>query len=72
MGIFLLLKVENTPLKHWFDSSGWQITEAMHDVIFSKAMAIISSVIYVVVSVDEMTIVDAQQWINIHAYVMKN
>jgi hypothetical protein len=44
----------------------------MHDVVLSKAMVVISSVIYVVVSVDEMTIVDAQQWINIHAYVMKN
>jgi hypothetical protein len=32
----------------------------MHDVVLSKAMSIISSANYVVVSVDEVTIVDAQ------------
>jgi hypothetical protein len=44
----------------------------MHDVVFLKVMYVISSVNYVVVSADEVTIIDAQQWINIHAYMMKN
>jgi hypothetical protein len=42
----------------------------MHDVVLLKAISIISNVNYVV-SVDEMTTIDVQQWINIHAYVMK-
>jgi hypothetical protein len=70
--LFLLLKVKSTPLKHWFDSNGWQITKAVHDVVLLKAMFVISSVNYVIVSANEATIVDAQQWINIHAYMMKN
>ncbi len=60
------------PLKHQSNNSGWQITKAMHDVVLLKVMYVISSVNYVVVSVDEVTIIDAQQWINIHAYMMKN
>jgi len=35
-------------------------------------MSIIPSVNYVAISVDEMTTIDVQQWINIHAYMMKN
>jgi hypothetical protein len=43
----------------------------MHDIVFLKAIFIISSVNYVV-NEDEVTTVDVQQWINIHAYMMKN
>jgi hypothetical protein len=37
---FLLLKVESMPLKHWSDISGWQIVEAMHDVVLLKTMSV--------------------------------
>lgn len=56
----LLLKVKNTPLKHWYDSSGWQIIRAMHVVVLSKVMYVISSANYVVVSADEVTTIDVQ------------
>ncbi len=36
------------------------------------SMFVISSVNYVAISANEMTIVDDQQWINIHVYMMKN
>jgi len=70
--LFLLLKVKNTPLKHWLDSSDWQIAEAMHDVVLFKTSSMILKANFVVVSADEMTAIDAQQWINIHGYVMQN
>jgi hypothetical protein len=44
----------------------------MHDVVILKAIFIISSANYVVVSADEMTNIDVQQWINIHVYMMKS
>jgi hypothetical protein len=44
----------------------------MHDVVLLKAIFIISNINYVVVSANEVTIVDVQQWINIHVYMMKN
>jgi hypothetical protein len=44
----------------------------MHDVVLSKVMYVISNANYVVVNAYEVTNVDAQQWINIHAYMMKN
>jgi hypothetical protein len=68
--LFLLLKVKNTPLKHWSNTSGWQIVEAMHDVVLSKMLFMISKANFVVVSVDEVTTIDVQYWINIHGYVM--
>jgi hypothetical protein len=55
------------------DSSGYQIAKAMHDVVLSKVVFIILKVNYVVINVDEVTIVDVQHWIYIHAYyVLKN
>ncbi len=38
---FLLLKVKNTPLKHWSNSSGQQIAKAMHHVALSKTLSMI-------------------------------
>ncbi len=70
--LFLLLKVKNTPLKHWSNSSGWQIAKAMHDVVLSKTLCMISKVNFVAANADEVTIIDAQQWINIHGYVVQN
>jgi hypothetical protein len=68
--LFLLLKVKNTPLKHWSNSNGWQIAKVMHDAVLSKTLCMISKVNFVVASANEVTIIDAQQWINIHGYVM--
>jgi hypothetical protein len=58
--LFLLLKVKNTPLKHWSNSSGWQITKAMHDVVLSKMLCMISKVNFVIASANEVTTIDAQ------------
>jgi hypothetical protein len=44
----------------------------MHDVVLSKVMYVISNVNYVAINADEVTTIDVQQWINIHAYMMKN
>jgi len=44
----------------------------MHDVALSKMLSMILEVNFVVVNVNKVTIVDAQQWINIHGYVMQN
>jgi hypothetical protein len=57
-----LLKVKNTPLKHWIDSSGWQIAKAMHDVVLSKTIFMISKVNFVTANAanaDEVTTIDA-------------
>jgi hypothetical protein len=43
----------------------------MHDVILSKAITfVILKANYVVISVNEVTIVDPQKWMNIHIYVI--
>jgi hypothetical protein len=70
--LFLLLKVKNTPLKHWLDNIDWQIAEAMHDVVLFKTSFMILKTNFVIVSAYAMTAIDAQQWINIHGYVMQD
>ncbi len=44
----------------------------MHDVVLSKMLFMILEGNFVTVNVDEVTVVDAEQWINIHGYVMHN
>jgi hypothetical protein len=44
----------------------------MHDVVLPKTMSIIFKVNFVVVNVDEITIIVVYWWINIHIYVMHN
>jgi hypothetical protein len=42
-GLFLLLRVKISPSNHWLDNScGWQIVEAMQDMVSCKAMFVIS------------------------------
>ncbi len=69
--LFLLLKVINTPLKHWLYSSDSHIAEAMHDVVLSKTLFMISEVNFIVVNANEMNTFDVQQWISIHGCVMQ-
>jgi len=57
--LFLLLKVKTTPLKHWIDSSGWQIAKTTHDVVLSKTIFMISKVNFVTANADEVTTIDA-------------
>jgi hypothetical protein len=44
----------------------------MHDVVLSKAMFIIFKKNNVVANANKVTIVNVQQWINIHIFLMKN
>jgi len=64
--------IKNASLKHWLNSSGWQIVEAMHDVVFSKTMFIILEANYVFGNANDVTTIDALHWMNIHIYVMQN
>jgi hypothetical protein len=57
--LFLLLKVKNTLLQHWSNRNGWYIAKAMHDVVLSKTLFIILEANFVIVSANEVTIVDA-------------
>jgi hypothetical protein len=52
--LLLLLKVKNTSLKNWLESSGKQFAKAMHNVVLSKAILDISKINYVVVSANEV------------------
>jgi len=68
--LFLLLKVKNTSLKHWSDSSGKQFAKGMHNVVLSKAILDVSKINYVVVNANEMILLILKNG-SISIYVMK-
>jgi len=70
---FLLLKVKITPLKHWSYNCDWQIAKVLHDMVHDKSDVyhFLKKECNIDVSANEVMIVDAKRWINIHAYVMK-
>jgi hypothetical protein len=45
-------------LKHWSDSSGWQIAKAMDDVVLSKVVFVISKTNYVAIFANKVTIIN--------------
>jgi hypothetical protein len=61
---------KNTKL-HWFDSSNWVMVEFMYAQMINKILGIVSAFKYVVLTCDEVNIVDIGSWISIHAYVMQ-
>jgi hypothetical protein len=58
--LFLLLKVKNNPLKHWLDSIGWRIAEAMHDMVLLKVAFAILEANYVANNANEVTTINVQ------------
>jgi hypothetical protein len=66
------LGVPKLPKKHWSDNSGWEISEAIHRAVELKTKALISSSRCLSLSCDEVTTVDNQSWLSIHAYIVRD
>jgi hypothetical protein len=70
--LYSFLGVPKNPKMHWFDSSSWVMVEFMYAQMINKILEIFSAFNYVVLTCDEVSIVDIGSWISIHAYVMQN
>jgi hypothetical protein len=66
------LGLPKMPLKHWSDSSRWEIAESINNVISAKTKSVVRSASFIALSCDEVTALDYQSWIPIHAYVIKD
>ncbi len=64
--LYNLWRLKNIPKKHWIDMSGWGMAENMHDMLENKKF-VVQEFGFFTVSVNEMTSIDNQQWIN--AYI---
>jgi hypothetical protein len=69
--LFQLLKVNNVSKKHWFNTSWWRMVEVMYVVLLEVTKTTFVATPFIVVSVDEVTMIDNTQWLSIHLYVVQ-
>jgi hypothetical protein len=70
--LFMFLKMPNFSKKHWGDNYGWLIAEYLHKQVMVKSREVLSAAKYLAITCDEVTTVDNQSWISIHAYCMQD
>jgi hypothetical protein len=58
------------PIKHWCDTSGWEMAESLYNVVQNCTKVVVSGAKFLSLSWDEVSTVDNQSWISIHAYVL--
>jgi hypothetical protein len=71
-GLLEQLGCPKLPLKHWYDSAGWEFAESFYNIVQRRTKLVVSGAKYLSLSCDEVSTVDNQSWISIHAYVLVN
>jgi hypothetical protein len=71
-GFLQILKVENTHDKHWMDPNSWGMAECMNNVVLVATKIAIQTTNYNSVCFDEVTSINNQSWILVHAYVVED
>lgn len=68
---FVLSSVFLTVLvcKHWFVDSGWEMAEALAHVVSETTKSTLREATFIAVSADEVTTIDHESWLSVHAYV---
>ncbi len=67
-----LLKVKHYPKKQQCDDVAWGMVEALHSIIMQATTFALNKVNMSTLSCDEVTFIDNQFWITIHAYTIQN
>jgi hypothetical protein len=70
--LFTFLKLPNLNKKYWDNNSGWLIAKYLHKQVMVKSREILSVVKYLAILCDEVTAMENQRWINIHAYCVQD
>jgi hypothetical protein len=70
--LFTFLKMPNLSKKHWGDNAGWMIAEYLHKQVMVKSREVLSAAKYLAITCDEVTTLDNQSWISIHAYCLQD
>jgi hypothetical protein len=66
--LYNALNVLHQPRKHWSEPAGWEIAHVLVHVVCDKIKEALAKANYIAISCDEVTTVDNQQWLCIHAY----
>jgi hypothetical protein len=70
-GFLQFLQVKNCPQKHWCDNTGWSMAEIVHNVVKAATADAVKAANFISISCDEVTSVDNQSWLSLHAYIIK-
>ena len=57
---------------HWSDNSGWNIAIALHQCVLRVMKECVFQVQFMSITGDEVTTANNQNWLSVHAYVVKD
>jgi hypothetical protein len=66
------LKVKNVPIKHWSETSGWEMAEHLHGCVLAALKGVVQSARIISISIDEVTAIDNTSWVGVHVYAMRS
>jgi hypothetical protein len=70
-GFLQFLQVKNCLQKHWCDNTGWSMAETMHNIVKTATADAVKAANFISISCNEVTSVDNQSWLSLHAYIIK-
>jgi len=68
--LFRSLAVPNNPSMPWYDNVGWVLAKFMYMQVQDTIVKAIQSTIVITCSCDEVTTIDNDSWICVHAYMV--
>ena len=66
------LKLKNIPIKHWLETSGWELAEHLHGCVLAALTGVVQSARIISISDDEVIVIDNTSWVGVHVYAMRS
>jgi hypothetical protein len=70
--LFDFLNLEESPKMHWTNNSSRVMAQHMHGIILEATQFAIGATQYLSFICDEVSIIENQSWLSVHAYVVQN
>jgi len=70
--LFEYLRMKNMPKKHWKDAYGWEVGKNIHLQVLKVLKVIMIGAKYFSITYDDVTIINNQEWLYVHVYVVDN
>jgi hypothetical protein len=70
--LFDFLNLEESPKMHWTNNYGRVMAQHIHGIILEATQFAIGATQYLSLICDEVSIIDNQSWLLVHAYVVQN
>ncbi len=64
--------LKDFPRTYWANLVGWEMGSYMHELMVKKTKDLVQAAKFISLSCDEVTILDQQSWVSIHAYMVEN